>query len=110
MSFHKRWLEAGESRDAEAMIALLHEDYTFVRHKSGTTMNKAQTAEMFRGFMSSDSVKIIQQICLYENDEVVVEHSVMDFADGTRESIINFMKLKDGLAIRSETGATIVEK
>ncbi len=109
MSLFTQWSAASERRDAEGMIALLHDDYTFVRHQSGTTMNKSQMAEMFRAFMSSDSVVIQSQRCLYENEEVMVEHSVMDFADGTRESIISFNRLKDGRIIHSETGATPIK-
>ena len=53
MSVYKAWSTAAENRDAEAMIACLHDDYTFVRHQSGTTMNKSEMAEMLRGFLSN---------------------------------------------------------
>lgn len=110
MSIYQKWSAAIENRDAEAIIACLHDDYTFVRHQSGATMNKAQMAEMMRVFMASDAVVVNRQRCLYENDEVMVEHSIMDFADGTREAIIGFNRLKDGLLIHTETGATTVAK
>ena len=67
-------------------------------------------AEMLRGFMSNDGVVVHSQRCLYENNEVMVEHSVMDFADGTRESIISFSRLQDGLIVHTETGATLVDR
>ncbi len=110
MSVYEKWNAAMESRDAEAMIACLHDDFEFVRHQSGTTMNKSQMAPMLRGFMASDSVVVRELRCLYENDEVMVEHSVMDFADGTRESIISFNRLQDGLIVHTETGATPVDR
>ena len=109
MSVYQRWSTGIENRDAEALIACLHEDYTFVRHQTGTTMDRAQMSEMLRGFMSNESVVVQQQRCLYENDQVMVEHSVMDFADGTQESIIAFNRLKDGLILQTETGATPVK-
>ena len=34
----------------------------------------------------------------------------MDFADGSRESIIAVHELKDGKIIKTETGATLVKK
>ena len=108
MSVYQKWSTASENRDAEGMIACLHDDYTFVRHQSGSTMNKSQMAEMLRGFLSSDRVVVHSQRCLYENHEVMVEHSVMDFADGTREAIVGFNRLKDGLIVHSETGATLI--
>ena len=110
MSVFKKWSSAIENRDADTLIACLHDDYTFVRHQTGTTMNKAEVSEMLRGFMSSDAVVVHSQRCLYENNDVMIEHSVMDFADGSRESILNFTRLKDGLIIHSETGATPVNK
>ena len=110
MSVYKAWSTAAENRDAEAMIACLHDDYTFLRHQSGNTMNKSEMAKMLRGFLSNDSVVVHSQRCLYENDEVMVEHSVMDFADGSREAIIGFNHLKDGLIVHTETGATPIAK
>ena len=108
MSVYEKWSGGVEARNAEAMIACLHEDFVFVRHQSGTEMNKTQMSEMLRGFMASDQVVVRSQRCLYENNEVMVEHSVMDFADGSTEAIIGFNQLKDGLIFRTETGATPV--
>ena len=110
MSIYEKWSSGIDNRDAEALIACLHDDYTFVRHQSGTTMNKAQMSDMLRGFMASDSVVVNSPRCLYENDDILVEHTVMDFADGSREAIIGFNRLKDGLIIHTETGATPVSK
>ena len=108
MSLFETWSKATEARDAEAMIGCLHEDYTFVRHQTGTSMNKSEMADMLRAMMSSDKVTVRSQRCLYENDEVMVEHSVMDFPDGSTEAIISFHRLQDGKVIQVETGATLV--
>lgn len=110
MSVYQTWSSAIDDRDADRLIACLHDDFTFVRHQSGTTMNKAEMAEMLRGFMSSDSVVVHSQRCLYENDEVMVEHSVIDFADGTREAVMGFNRLKDGLIVHMESGATPITR
>ena len=110
MSVFSRWSAATDNRNAEEMISCLHDDYTFVRHQTNSQMNKEEMAQMLRGFMSSDSVVVHSQKCLYENDEVMVEHSVMDFADGSREAIISFNRLQDGLIVHTETGATPVNR
>jgi len=109
MSVYKKWSSAMDNRDAEALIECLHEDYTFVRHQTGTTMNRAEMSEMLRGFMSNDAVVVHERHCLYENDEVLVERSVMNFPDGSRESVLGFNQLKDGKILRSETGATPIK-
>lgn len=46
--------------------------------------------EMFKGFMSNDSLVMHSERCLYENDDIMVEHSVMDFPYGNCEAIMNF--------------------
>ena len=66
--------------------------------------------EMVGQMFSSDSVNIVEGRCIYENDEILVEHNLMDFADGSRESIIAVHELKDGKIIKTETGATLVKK
>ena len=110
MSVFKKWSQAIENRDGDALVSCLHEEYQFVRHQSGTTMDKSEMSQMLRGFMASDKVVVHSQRCLYENNEVFVEHSVMDFPDGTREAIMTFNRLRDGLIIQTETGATLVQR
>ena len=110
MSLFEIRAKAIENKDAEGLIASLHDDFNFVRHQTGSTMNKADMSEMLRGMMSSDAVKIHSVRCLYENEEVLVEHTVMNFPDGSCEAIVGFCRLKDGLIIEMETGATPIAK
>ena len=108
MSVFEKWLESVDKRDAEIFIDAHHEDYQFVRHQSGTTMNKSEIADMMRGMMANDDVVVKETRCLYENDEVLVMHSIVNFPDGTSEAIIQFSELKDGKIIKTETGATLI--
>ena len=110
MSVYKKWLESVDKRDAEIFIDAHHEDYQFVRHQSGTTMNKSEIADMMRGMMANDDVVVKETRCLYENDDVLVMHSIVNFPDGTSEAIIQFSELKDGKIIKTETGATLISK
>ena len=110
MSIFERRSKAIENKDAEGIIASLHDDFKFVRHQTGSTMNKVEMSEMLRGMMSSEDVKVHSLRCLYENEEVLVEHTVMNFPDGSCEAIVGFCRLKDGLIIEMETGATPVTK
>ena len=101
---------AMEARDPEIWNELLHPDYEFVRHQSGTSLNKEQTLDMMRSFMASEAVQEHSRRCIYENEDILVTHSVMSFADGTSESVIAAYTKKDGLIIRTETGATPVKR
>jgi hypothetical protein len=69
-------------------------------------MNKAETIEMMRGFMASDSVQEQDRRCLYENDDIVVVNNFINLSESTREASIGFYTKKDGQLLRSETGAT----
>ena len=109
MSVFEKWLKGVEQRDADALIGLLHEDFEFVRHQSGESLNKAQMSEIMRQMLSNNVVPKDQR-CLYENEEVLVDHSVMNFPDGTTEAILRFSLLKDGKMIKSETGATLISE
>ena len=108
MSVFEKWLESVDKRDAEIFIDAHHEDYQFVRHQSGTTMNKSEIADMMRGMMANDDVVVKETRCLYENDDVLVMHSIVNFPDSTSEAIIQFSELKDGKIIKTETGATLI--
>jgi hypothetical protein len=50
--------------------------------------------------MSNDPLVMHSQHCLYENDEIMVDHSVMDFPYGNREAIMSFNALKDRQIVR----------
>ena len=109
MSVYQAIETSMRGKDPEQYIGLLHDDFQFVRHQSGTTMDKAAMADMIRR-MASGGLEVHDQRCLYENGDIVVEHGVMDFPDGTREAVMAVHMLKDGKIIRTETGATPVSK
>ena len=43
---------------------------------------------------------------IYQDDEILVTHSMMNFPDGTIEPVIVVNQLKDGKVVRIETAAT----
>lgn len=108
MSLYEKFRKAMEDKDADAYTSCLHSDYEFVRHQSGTTLNKSQMSEMIGEMMASDNLGFSNNRCLYENDDVLVTHAVMDFPDGSREAVLSFETKKDGKILRTETGATLL--
>ena len=109
MGVYELLTKAMEERDAEHYIEALHDEYEFVRHQSGTTMDKTQVSEMMRGMMANSDVVINEPRCIYENEEILVEHSVMDFPDGTREAVLAVHTIRDGRITKTETGATLLK-
>ena len=90
-----RKMEKAMDQDAAIYAEVLHPDFTFVRHQSGTEMSRDQMVEMLNMMMSNDKVVILDSRCIYENDDVLVEHSLMDFPDGSREAVMGVHVKKD---------------
>lgn len=110
MSLWDKITEAFDQKDAEKYGEFLHQDYEFVSHQSGTSFSKGQMIEMLKGMMASDKVAVHNPRCIYENDEILVEHSVMDFPDGTTEAVMAVHNVQGGQLLRTETGATLLSK
>ena len=109
MSIFETHEEATKNKDIDAYAETLHDDYQFISHMDGMTMDKEKSMEMFSFLMTSDDFVTHESRCLYENDDVMVTHAIMGFPDGTREAVLAFHQLKDGRIIRMETGATLLK-
>ena len=88
MAIYDTISKALEEKDAGMYTDLFHEDYEFVRHQTGTSMHREQMVEMMNMMMANEKVVIRNARCVYENDELLVEHSIMDFPDGTTEAVM----------------------
>ena len=110
MAIYDTISKALEEKDAGMYTNLFHEDYEFVRHQTGTSMHREQMVEMMNMMMANEKVVIRNARCVYENDELLVEHSIMDFPDGTTEAVMAVHMLQDGKIIKTETGATLIPK
>ena len=109
MSVHEKLTQLMANRNVDAYIDLLHEDFTVVFHKSGSSFGKEEWSSMAREMMAND--KFIQEStrCVYENSEILVEHSFMSYPDNTREAVMMVAKLKEGKILHMETGATALD-
>ncbi|NDR57370.1 nuclear transport factor 2 family protein [Aliiruegeria sabulilitoris] len=101
---------AVQDRDVQAYLDLYSDDAVFVRHQSGTTMSKADFSTMIQKMMASGNTVMGPRRKIYENEDILVIHSINDYPDGTREAVLMACTLKDGKITRVETGATPLEK
>jgi len=92
--------------DAKKYSDLYDDDFEFVRHQTGTSMNKAEMTAMIPEMMGNGIFKSENYRLIYENDDILVDHSIMDFPDGTREAVLGVNTLRNGKIVRLETGAT----
>lgn len=110
MAIFEKLNAAIQNRDADAYVSLYSDDAVFVRHQSGSEMNKSQMDAMIRKMMASDQTNMGPRRCIYENDDILVMHSINDYPDGTREAVLMACTKKDGKISRVETGATPLER
>ena len=106
MSILAKYNSAMDNKDEAAMNEILHDDYTFLMHKSGNVLKKADVIKWaMSGDINQDKVRIV-----YENDEVGVHHSFVTFDDGNVEAVMAVYKYDNGKIISLETGATPMPK
>ena len=91
---------------AEAYADLLHDDFKFVRHATNTAMTKSEWVNVINTMMDSGKVTRSNSRCIYENDDILVSHSMVSFPDGTSEAVLVCFTISNGKITRSETGAT----
>ena len=112
MSVYKKMVASLEGGSFLEYIDLLHSNYVFVRHQSGEEVSKedwtATVAGMFSA-MSEGKLTFTDNRCIYENDDILVMHSIGSFPDSSKESIMAVHTLKNGKIIRTESGATPIK-
>ena len=106
MSILAKYNKAMNDKDEAALRDIIHDDYTFTMHKSGTVLKKDDVVKWaMSGDINRDKVRVI-----YENDEIGVEHAFVTFNDGNKEAVMAVFKCKDGKVFALETGATPINK
>ena len=104
MSLFDKWWDAANSNDRAQMAELLHDDFIFVRHNTGEELSKDEFLDyMLTGIR--DKTASENRRLIYENDEMIVSHSILDGPMG-RNAVMLVRLVKDGKVIRAETGST----
>lgn len=106
MSLYEKMRTASQNKDVAGFLDLLHDDYVFVRHQAGVEMTKTEWAPILTTMMESPDLEIMDERCIYENNEILVVHQFMRFPDNTKEAVLIAYSVLDGKIIRAETGAT----
>ena len=101
--------KAKADRDIEAFNRCYHDDWEFKFHSSGRIVRRGdntdeQTLERW------DTFKVENDRCLYENEDILVTHSIVHFQNGSTDAVMMVHMKKDGLLWRTETGSTPMPK
>ena len=102
---YDKYISTWDNMDVEGYLALHHEEYEVVFH-STNTITKINDLDMDQWANLMAAAKFESRRCLYENEEILVEHRVVTYGSGDREALMLVHLKKDGLFWRTETGAT----
>ena len=104
MSLFNKWWDAANSKDRSKMAELLDNDFIFLRHNTGEEWSKSEFLDyMLTGIR--DKTTCENRRLIYENDEIIVSHSILDGPSG-RNAVMLVRLLKDGKIVKAETGST----
>jgi hypothetical protein len=103
MSLLEKMNKAMEEIDTSSMEEILHDDFEFYFHSSGTSIGKAEVIEWVK---SGDVKNEKPPRILFENNEVGFDHSIVKFSDGKRQAVMAHYKFIDGKVIFMDTAAT----
>lgn len=106
MNIYPEMEAAMRANDASRYAALLHEDFAYVRHKSKDTLNRDEMEGLLSKVWAGGNRTIEEMRCLYENDDILVIHTVLSFRNGSREGAMIVNIKQDGKIIRSESGVS----
>ena len=109
MTLHDKLTQTVNNRDVNAYLNLLHEEFTVTFHKSGNSFSKEEWASMVTGMMANEKFIHESSRCVYENDDILIQHNFMSYPDDTREAVMLVAILRDGKIIKLESGATSLD-
>ncbi len=108
--FFEKFEAAIGNKDLDAMMELMHPGWTMVMHSTGKVLDLNDWKEMFSKIIAGDNFRRENVRCIYENDDIMVAHSIATFPNGTTDAVTYVGILKDGKLFRTETGSTPINK
>ena len=94
------------SDDVDRYVALMDENFEYVRHKSRDTLDREQMAALLRKVWGNGNRTIEDLRCLYENEDILVLHTRLAFASGSREGAMIVNLKRNGKIVRIESGVS----
>ena len=108
MSFFEKWESAITNKDLDAMVELMHSEWTMILHSTGKVIDRNDYKETVGKVVTQLIRKDVR--CIYENDDIMVSHSIVTFPNGTIDGVMYVGILKDGKLFRTETGSTPISR
>ena len=105
MSLFEKYTKAWNEKDITSFVECHHDDYELVIHSTGE-VKKMEDIDWDKMMEWMVAANVEKHRCIYENDDIIVEHQIISYGSGDREALMLVHQLKDGLMWRTESGAT----
>ena len=106
---YDRMTEAKADRDLCAFNSCYHDDWEFKFHSSGLIVRRGANTDEQK-LERWDTFKVENDRCLYQNEDILVTHSIAHFPNESTDAVMMFHMKKDGLLWHTETGSTPLPK
>tara|TARA_A100001011_G_scaffold235155_1_gene243234 strand:+ start:162 stop:497 length:336 start_codon:yes stop_codon:yes gene_type:complete len=105
MSLFEKYTKEWNEKGITAFLKCHHDYYELVIHSTGEVrkMDNIDWDQMMELMVAAN---VDEHRCIYENDEIIIEHQIISYGSGYREALMLVHQLKDGLMWRTESGAT----
>jgi len=82
---YEKFMQTWNSQDIAGYFSCLHDDYQMIFHSTGKTLRLEDfdTDQLARWMIST---KRESARCLYENEDILVEHRISTYSDGERSA------------------------
>lgn len=103
----KKFFDAFKNNKIDALNEILSDDFIWIMHSVQKRYNKVD----FIKFSKSDKkpFKINNERIIYENNEIAVGHSFVEFHGGLQQAVLQVIIIKDNKIIEMETGASTIQ-
>ena len=106
MGIFNKFQEAWETRDITSLAECFTSDWEFHMHSSGAIIKLDEWKEFFGKMIKNPDVKNESARLIYENEDIIVMHSIGTFPNGSKDAVMYVGLKKGGKIYKSETGST----
>jgi len=96
MSLFENYTKAWNEKDITAFVEYHHDDYELVIH-STEEVKKVEDIDWDKMMEWMVAANVEKHRCIYDNDDIIVEHQIINYGSGDRETLMLVHQLKDGL-------------
>ena len=89
MRLHKKYTEAYRNKHAEALLELIHDDFSLVSLGHGVTGNRKSPSAVVHFLIGSGkTISAQNERSIHENEHILTEGKVMSLLQARREAFI----------------------